>query len=62
MLSLYGLSALEESGYTDSLMYLSEKNKIGVVKVDSGSPLKDAYIVALQGEELTVCFLTYGRA
>ena len=33
-------------------MYLSEKNKIGVVKVDSGSPLKDAYIVALQGKDI----------
>ena len=58
MLSIYGLSALEESGYTDSLMYLSKTNKIGVVKVDSGSALKDAYIVALQGKKLIICFWT----
>ena len=45
---------MEESGYTDSLMYLSEKNKVGVVKVDSTSPLKDAYIVALQGMPQTL--------
>ena len=38
-------------------MYLSEKNKIGVVKVDSGSPLKDAYIVALQGKD--ILYVTY---
>jgi len=47
-LSLYGVASSEESGYIDSLTYLSERNKVGVVKLD-GSPLKDVYLIALLG-------------
>ena len=43
------MSQAEETGYVNSLTYLSERNKVGVVKIEKDASLKDVYLVALQG-------------
>ena len=47
-MSLYGKSVNEQTGYSDSLFYLTSKNKVGVVNNFRGC-LKDVYLVPLRG-------------
>ena len=51
-MSLYGKSVNEQTGYSDSLFYLTSKNKVGVVnnfRIDGC--LKDVYLVPLRGKK-----------
>ena len=49
IMSLYGKSADDEAGYIESMFWLTQKNKIGVVNNFMGS-LKDVYLIPLHGE------------
>ena len=49
IMSLYGKSVNEQTGYSDSLFYLTSKNKVGVVNNFRGC-LKDVYLVPLRGK------------
>ena len=49
IMSLYGKSADDESGYIESMYWLTQKNKIGVVNNFMGS-LKDVYLIPLHGK------------
>merc|ERR1719209_568931 len=46
VMSLYGKTANEQTGYIDSMYYLTSKNKVGVVNNFMGA-LKDVYLVPL---------------
>ena len=49
IMSLYGKSADDESGYIESMYWLTQKNKIGVVNNFMGS-LKDVYLIPVHGK------------
>lgn len=58
IMSLYGKSVNEQTGYSDSLFYLTSKNKVGVVnnfRIDGC--LKDVYLVPLRENEKIPSFM-----
>merc|ERR1712131_271396 len=56
IMSLYGKSVNEQTGYSDSLFYLTSKNKVGVVNNFRGC-LKDVYLVPLRENEKIPSFM-----
>jgi len=56
IMSLYGKSVNEQTGYSDSLFYLTSKNKVGVVNNFRGV-LKDVYLVPLRENEKIPSFM-----